>query len=347
MRIREENCNMVLLAVVALFAVVVASGATLVGPNDNTPVRLADRTTASEPTSTPRNRDLPTSQSSMSAISRRSESSARRSSPTPIRANVSRASRTACAGHPDAPCARWQDELSPFCHLARKSAAVIHRHLHTSLIPQKPFDGVAWAEVFHEMDEGTRSPDRADDGVRSIGDRQEAGRRAIRSRPPFSSARQPSRALPTLPKPTPARRCRHRGDAGRERSPFAEPPKPAPIARLDLRDEFQSEIQARVANFRAHQERFNREREAYCSATMAKVHAVAQGQRAAAAAGQIARRRFCSAYFLPIFSSTGSRCVRNACGSSLIGKWPRPFMMVTSQPAMLFATASVSSGVQE
>ena len=48
---------------------------------------------------------------------------------------------------------------------------------------------------------------------------------------------------------------------------------PAPPARLDLREEFQSEIRARVANFRAHQERFNREREAYCSATMAKVHA--------------------------------------------------------------------------
>ena len=53
----------------------------------------------------------------------------------------------------------------------------------------------------------------------------------------------------------------------------AEPPKPAPMARPDLRVDFQSEIKARVANFRAHQERFNREREAYCSATMAKVHA--------------------------------------------------------------------------
>ena len=53
----------------------------------------------------------------------------------------------------------------------------------------------------------------------------------------------------------------------------AEPPKPALSTRPDLRDEFQSEIKARVANFRAHQERFNREREAYCSATMAKVHA--------------------------------------------------------------------------
>jgi hypothetical protein len=53
----------------------------------------------------------------------------------------------------------------------------------------------------------------------------------------------------------------------------AEPPKPALSTRPDLRDEFQSEIKARVANFRAHQERFNREREAYCSATMARVHA--------------------------------------------------------------------------
>ena len=46
-----------------------------------------------------------------------------------------------------------------------------------------------------------------------------------------------------------------------------------PLTRPDLREDFQSEIRARVANFRAHQERFNREREAYCSATMAKVHA--------------------------------------------------------------------------
>ena len=48
------------------------------------------------------------------------------------------------------------------------------------------------------------------------------------------------------------------------------------IARADLRSGFQSEIseiKARVANFRAHQQRFNQEREAYCSATMAKVHA--------------------------------------------------------------------------
>jgi hypothetical protein len=50
-------------------------------------------------------------------------------------------------------------------------------------------------------------------------------------------------------------------------------PTPVPVVRPDLREDFQSEIKARVASFRAHQERFNREREAYCTATMAKVHA--------------------------------------------------------------------------
>jgi hypothetical protein len=48
---------------------------------------------------------------------------------------------------------------------------------------------------------------------------------------------------------------------------------PVPFSLPDLREDFQSEIRARVASFRAHQERFSREREAYCAATMAKVHA--------------------------------------------------------------------------
>jgi hypothetical protein len=56
-------------------------------------------------------------------------------------------------------------------------------------------------------------------------------------------------------------------------APMTEPPRPVQLARIDLRDDFQSEIRARVANFRAHQERFSREREAYCSATLAKVRA--------------------------------------------------------------------------
>jgi hypothetical protein len=45
MRIREENCNMVLLAIVACFSVAIAGGATLLGFDDK-PVRFAQRTTA-------------------------------------------------------------------------------------------------------------------------------------------------------------------------------------------------------------------------------------------------------------------------------------------------------------
>jgi hypothetical protein len=37
--------------------------------------------------------------------------------------------------------------------------------------------------------------------------------------------------------------------------------------------DFRAEVQARVASFRAHQERFNREREEYFSTTLAKVRA--------------------------------------------------------------------------
>jgi len=57
---------------------------------------------------------------------------------------------------------------------------------------------------------------------------------------------------------------------------ITEPPKPArpiQVALPDLRGDFQSEIKARIANFRAHQQRFLNEREEYCSATMAKVRA--------------------------------------------------------------------------
>jgi hypothetical protein len=53
----------------------------------------------------------------------------------------------------------------------------------------------------------------------------------------------------------------------------SEAPKPAQIARIDVKGDFQSEIRARVASFRAHQERFTREREAFGSTTMAKVQA--------------------------------------------------------------------------
>ena len=54
----------------------------------------------------------------------------------------------------------------------------------------------------------------------------------------------------------------------------AEPPpaplsQPRPVALTDI----QKEIRDRVANFRAHQQRFNKEREEYFSATLAKLKA--------------------------------------------------------------------------
>ena len=70
----------------------------------------------------------------------------------------------------------------------------------------------------------------------------------------------------------PATQAPRSREASREEMP-RELSTSASLARLGLREDFQSEIRARVANFRAHQERFTREREAYCSATMAKVHA--------------------------------------------------------------------------
>ena len=53
-----------------------------------------------------------------------------------------------------------------------------------------------------------------------------------------------------------------------------EPPKPIYVTRAPQRSDYQNEIQTRVANFRAHQQRFLREREEYCASTMAKVHKV-------------------------------------------------------------------------
>jgi len=54
--------------------------------------------------------------------------------------------------------------------------------------------------------------------------------------------------------------------------PKSEPSRPIQISRTEPLD-VQSEIKGRIANFRAHQERFLRERDEYCSATMAKVRA--------------------------------------------------------------------------
>jgi hypothetical protein len=90
---------------------------------------------------------------------------------------------------------------------------------------------------------------------------------------------------PELPKQAPREAPR---EASREASSEASRVVQT-IARADLRSGFQSEIseiKARVANFRAHQQRFNQEREAYCSATMAKVHATLRDMPASPRVGK-------------------------------------------------------------
>lgn len=52
---------------------------------------------------------------------------------------------------------------------------------------------------------------------------------------------------------------------------MAPVPQPLPPARTG--SDFRSEMQNRIANFRKHQERFEREREEYCAATLTKLRA--------------------------------------------------------------------------
>jgi hypothetical protein len=50
-----------------------------------------------------------------------------------------------------------------------------------------------------------------------------------------------------------------------------DPRIPLQIPRKIVTSEFRTEMQARLASFRAHQQRFDREREAHFSATLAKI----------------------------------------------------------------------------
>ncbi|WP_426418998.1 hypothetical protein [Bradyrhizobium genosp. A] len=53
----------------------------------------------------------------------------------------------------------------------------------------------------------------------------------------------------------------------------APPPQPLPAHPPQAGADFRSEMQARIARFRKHQERFEREREEYCAATLTKLRA--------------------------------------------------------------------------
>ncbi|PSO13899.1 hypothetical protein [Bradyrhizobium sp. MOS003] len=51
------------------------------------------------------------------------------------------------------------------------------------------------------------------------------------------------------------------------------PPPPAPLPAPRAGGDFRNEMQARIANFRKHQERFEREREEYCVETLTRLRA--------------------------------------------------------------------------
>ncbi|RXT52249.1 hypothetical protein [Bradyrhizobium betae] len=53
----------------------------------------------------------------------------------------------------------------------------------------------------------------------------------------------------------------------------APPPPPVIVPPPRKGGDFRTEMQARIANFRKHQERFEREREEYCAATLTKLRA--------------------------------------------------------------------------
>lgn len=63
------------------------------------------------------------------------------------------------------------------------------------------------------------------------------------------------------------------GLEGRSLEKSAEPAPPSPSPRPLAPSDFQRELKARIETFRAHQERFNREREEYFSATLARLRA--------------------------------------------------------------------------
>jgi len=104
-----------------------------------------------------------------------------------------------------------------------------------------------------------------------------------KSEPPKS---EPSKSEPPKSEPSksgPSKSGPSKSEPSRFEPVKAAPPNSAPlnsapsgpiqVLRAEPPVDVQSEIKARIANFRAHQERFLRERDEYCSATMTKVRA--------------------------------------------------------------------------
>src|SRR5712691_9037115 len=64
--------------------------------------------------------------------------------------------------------------------------------------------------------------------------------------------------------------------------PPANIPFNVPAGRPSVSGEMRAEMQNRVASFRAHQQRFHRERDEYCSATLAKMRVLVSDDSASA-----------------------------------------------------------------
>jgi hypothetical protein len=110
-------------------------------------------------------------------------------------------------------------------------------------------------------------------------------RETISAEPIVGDRTEPDAPRSELAQPVPARApepARPREQA----SVIPEASRPGPAlperftsiaSQLDLQRDMQAEIRARVARFRAHQERFTRERQEYFSATLARLKASAEG----------------------------------------------------------------------
>ncbi|WP_426442134.1 hypothetical protein [Bradyrhizobium genosp. P] len=97
---------------------------------------------------------------------------------------------------------------------------------------------------------------------------------ALMAAPPVvSQAVTPATAAPPMPVPTVIEVPPAAAPAPAAAVMVVEVPPLPHFAKLDIRGDFSSEVRARVANFRANQQRFLREREEYCSSTMDKVRA--------------------------------------------------------------------------
>src|ERR1700730_6758236 len=145
-------------------------------------------------------------------------------------------------------------------------------------------------EVHHEVDPRARQLDRENDGVRPDGGRQERGGRAARetrrwarqskSRARGGLARCNQKRLDIIEPPREVLKKEvFKTEALRSALQDA-PPRNAQTARPIAPSELQNEIRSRIESFRAHQERFNRERAEYFNATLARLRASLDEARA-------------------------------------------------------------------